>query len=65
MGVHLDFVVSAIEAAVGRALEAGAINKGEIQTHNWGRIARMADPFGHGICLIEFRGRGYDEIAHE
>jgi hypothetical protein len=23
----------------------------------------MADPFGHGFCLIEFRGRGYDEIA--
>jgi lactoylglutathione lyase len=23
----------------------------------------LADPFGHGLCLIEFRGRGYDEIA--
>jgi hypothetical protein len=23
----------------------------------------LADPFGHGICLIEFVGRGYDEIA--
>ena len=22
----------------------------------------MADPVGHGICLIEFLGRGYDEI---
>ena len=21
------------------------------------------DPFGHGLCLIEFLGRGYDEIA--
>jgi hypothetical protein len=24
----------------------------------------MADPFGHGICFIQFLGRGYDEIAH-
>ena len=24
----------------------------------------LADPFGHGICLIEFLGRGYDEIAN-
>jgi hypothetical protein len=22
-----------------------------------------ADPFGHGICFIQFLGRGYDEIA--
>jgi predicted enzyme related to lactoylglutathione lyase len=63
--VHLGFVVSEIEAAVSRALEAGATIKGEIQTHNRGRIARMADPFGHGICVIEFLGRGYDEIAHQ
>jgi hypothetical protein len=23
----------------------------------WGRIAHMADPFGHGIRFIEFLGR--------
>jgi hypothetical protein len=23
----------------------------------------VADPFGHGICFIEFLGREYDEIA--
>jgi len=61
--VHLDFVVSSIEPAVSRALAAGATLEGEIQTHKWGRIATMADPFGHGICFIEFLGRGYDEIA--
>ena len=22
-----------------------------------------SNPFGHGICLIQFLGRGYDEIA--
>ena len=63
--VHLDFVVAEIEAAVSRALEAGATIEGEIQTHDWGRITHMADPFGHGICFIEFLGRGYDEIADE
>jgi hypothetical protein len=25
----------------------------------------MADPFGHGFCLIQFLGRGYDEIADQ
>jgi predicted enzyme related to lactoylglutathione lyase len=62
--VHLDFVVSKLEVAVSRAIEAGATIGGEIQTHKWGRITHMADPFGHGICFIQFLGRGYDEIAH-
>jgi predicted enzyme related to lactoylglutathione lyase len=63
--VHLDFVVSDLEAAVSRAIEAGATIEGRTQTHDWGRIAHMADPFGHGICFIQFLGRGYDEIACE
>ena len=54
-----------LEAAVSRAIEAGATIEGKIQTHNWGRIAHMADPFGHGICFIQFLGHGYDEISHE
>ena len=29
----------------------------------WGRIAILADPFGHGLCLLQFSGRGYDTIA--
>lgn len=61
--VHLDFVVPDISAALARALSAGAILEGKVRTHKWGRIAAMADPFGHGFCLIEFLGRGYDEIA--
>src|SRR5262245_10682647 len=61
--VHLDFVVPAIESAVARARAAGARLEDEIRTQKWGRIAVMADPFGHGFCLIEFLGRGYDEIA--
>ena len=63
--VHLDVVVSDVAAAVSRAVEAGATIEGEIETHRWGRIAHMADPFGHGICFVQFLGRGYDEIAGE
>lgn len=61
--VHLDFVVEDIDAAVERAKAAGAQLEGAVRSHNWGRIAQMADPFGHGFCLIQFLGRGYDEIA--
>lgn len=61
--VHLDFVVPEIEGAVDRARNAGARLEGPVRTNNWGKIAMLADPFGHGICLIQFVGRGYDEIA--
>ena len=61
--VHLDFVVPDLASAVTQACNAGARLEGEVRTHNWGRIAVMADPFGHGFCLIEFLGRGYDEIT--
>ncbi|WP_119421801.1 VOC family protein [Desertibaculum subflavum] len=61
--VHLDFVVTDIKAAVVHAQAAGATLEGEMETHNWGYIAHMADPFGHGICLVEFRNRGYDEVS--
>jgi predicted enzyme related to lactoylglutathione lyase len=61
--VHLDFVVPDITAALARARSAGANLEGDVSTYEWGRIAVMADPFGHGFCLIEFLGRGYDEIA--
>ena len=61
--VHLDFVVPDIDAAVRRARAAGAVLEDRLQTHAWGHIAHFADPFGHGFCLIELRGRGYDEIA--
>src|SRR5262245_26667577 len=62
--VHLDFVVADIHAAVQKAQAAGAQLEGSIQTHAWGHIANLADPFGNGFCLIEFIGRGYDEIAN-
>lgn len=61
--VHLDVAVTALEPALARAEAAGARREGEIVERPWARLARLADPFGHGLCLLEFRGRGYDEIA--
>ena len=61
--VHLDFVVQDIDAAVARALAAGAKLEKPAAIHSYGKLAVLADPFGHGFCLIEFLGRGYDEIA--
>lgn len=61
--VHLDFAVPELESALARAKAAGASVESAIETHPWGRIARLADPFGNGFCLLEFLGRGYDEIA--
>ncbi len=61
--VHIDLVVDDIEAALARALAAGARAETEIRTNAWGKIAVLSDPFGHGLCLIQFLGRGYDEFA--
>ena len=61
--VHLDLVVTDLDAALARAQAAGALLERPVQEAPWGRMANLADPFGHGFCLIEFRGRGYDEIA--
>jgi len=63
--IHLDFVVPEIESALQRAVSAGAILEKPIQTSKWGRLALLADPFGHGFCLVQFLGRGYDEIAQD
>jgi predicted enzyme related to lactoylglutathione lyase len=61
--VHLDFVVPDIDAAVARCLASGAVLERAVSTASWGRLALMADPFGNGYCLVQFLGRGYDEIA--
>lgn len=61
--VHLDFVVEDIVTAVERAAAAGAQLEKPITTSGWGKLAVMADPFGHGFCFVQFIGKGYDEIA--
>jgi len=60
--VHLDWVVDDLDAALTRAIAAGARVEQAPATHVWGRIALLADPFGHGFCLLQFLGGGYDEI---
>lgn len=61
--IHLDFVVDDLEAAIGRSMSAGAIQEAAVREESWGRIALMADPFGHGYCLIQFSVAGYDAIT--
>jgi predicted enzyme related to lactoylglutathione lyase len=61
--VHLDLVVEDVEAAVRRAVAAGAKVDRPVERQRWGRIAILADPFGHGFCLLQFEGRGYDEAS--
>ncbi|MDY7226833.1 VOC family protein [Hyalangium rubrum] len=61
--IHLDFVVTGLDEAVQRAQAMGASLEKGIQEQKWGRIALLADPFGHGFCLLEFKGRGYDELT--
>ena len=63
--MHLDFVVEGedINEAVQRAIAAGATLEKPVTTSNWGKLALMADPFGHSFCFVQFLGRGYDEIC--
>lgn len=61
--VHLDIVVPDIAVAVRQALTAGALQEKPVQAASWGKLAMFSDPYGNGFCLIEFVGRGYDEIA--
>ena len=61
--VHLDFVVEDVDKAVAAALALGATLDDPAATYKWGRIAHLADPFGNGFCLLQFLGRGYDEVA--
>lgn len=61
--VHLDVAVPSLEAALARALAAGAVAESEVLSAPWGRMVQLADPFGHGLCLLELSAAGYDAIA--
>ena len=61
--IHCDVVVDDLDAALARAIAAGAVQEGATRETVWGRIVQLADPFGHGWCLLQFSGRGYDEIS--
>lgn len=60
--VHLDLAVDDLEAAINRAVLAGARKESDITSHAWGRMCLLADPFGHGVCLLDLTP-GYDAIA--
>lgn len=60
--VHLDFAVRDIAKAAEKAVRAGAEQEGRIRKQVYGFLANFSDPFGNGFCLIQFTGRGYDEL---
>lgn len=61
--VHLDFEVDDVDAAVQRAVAAGAKLEVPVAQHAYGKLAVLSDPFGHGFCFLQLEGRGYDVIA--
>ncbi len=61
--VHLDWVVADIDAALARAVAAGAALEHPIRERRWGTIAVLSDPFGHGFCLIQFSDAGYNALV--
>lgn len=61
--VHLDVVVEDLDAVLARAERAGFVREGEVRNEAFGRIVQLADPFGHGWCLLAFSARGYDAVA--
>ena len=60
--VHADIVVDNVDAAVERAVGAGAKLESAAKDTAYGRIAMLADPFGHGFCLLQFNEHGYDAL---
>jgi predicted enzyme related to lactoylglutathione lyase len=59
---HLDVVVDDVDAAVERVVAAGATLEAPARDAPYGRIAMLADPFGHGFCLLQFSERGYGTL---
>lgn len=60
--VHLDFCVDDIGAAVERAKRAGARLTGGIESRAFGKMALLSDPWGHGFCILQLVGAGYDAV---
>lgn len=54
-----------LAAALTRALAAGAKQESEPSHHAYGRLVLLSDPFGHGVCLLEFNERGYDALESQ
>lgn len=63
--VHLDFVVADLARALAQAVAAGAIIEAPPQAFAWGHLAELSDPFGNGLCFVQWRDRGYGELAYD
>lgn len=63
--VHIDVIVDNLDLAVSSALKAGALLAGKPTDNAWGKQATLADPFGHGVCLLEFSTAGYDSVEDD
>jgi enamine deaminase RidA (YjgF/YER057c/UK114 family) len=57
-------VVDNLEKAIEKAEKAAAKLEAPPQSFAWGSLANLSDPFGHGLCLLQWSGRGYDEVAY-
>jgi predicted enzyme related to lactoylglutathione lyase len=63
--VHLDFVVANVDDVVRRAVQLGARLEAGPSDQPFGRIAQLADPFGHGLCVLQMSARGYESARLE
>jgi predicted enzyme related to lactoylglutathione lyase len=61
--VHADIVADDLDIAVERAVGAGAKLEAPPKDAAHEKIAMLADPFGHGFCLLQFNQQGYDALA--
>ncbi len=57
--IHLDVIVDDVDATVARAVALGAVLESGPDDESFGRIAQLADPFGHGLCILQMSERGY------
>ena len=61
--VHLDFVVDDLEAALERAVAAGAALERRVDHPGMWQLAALADPFGNGIDLITDPEAAYERLG--
>jgi len=61
--IHLDFVVDDLDAAVQRAVQAGASLERRVDHPGLWRLAALADPFGNGFDLITDPEPAYDRLS--
>jgi len=61
----IDFYHAAFGLHLGRRLFGGSVAGMLGAAFAWGQLAMLSDPFGHGFCLLQFTGRGYDAVARD